>query len=118
MVKIKRVYEKEAKDDGYRVLVDRLWPRGIKKTALHLDDWAKDLAPTAELRKFFAHNPDHWVSFRQRYKKELRAAPARDKLNELATRARKSTLTLLYAARDEKFNNAVVLKEELEAATH
>lgn len=108
----KRVYEPAAKSDGYRVLVDRLWPRGLKKDDVPLDLWTKELAPSAALRQWFGHDPARWESFRQRYAGEL------DKLAEhwrpLAERGAKHLVTLLYGARDEEHNNAVVLKSYLE----
>lgn len=114
MVKTKRAYEPARKNDGYRILVDRLWPRGIAKSELPIDEWAKELAPSAELRKSFGHDPAKWKEFRARYRLELRAPSARAKLDELAQRARSSTVTLLYSARDEEHNNAIVLRELLE----
>lgn len=114
MIKIKRAYEPAGKSDGYRVLIDRLWPRGIKKASLPLDEWIKELAPSAELRKSFGHDPARWKEFQARYRLELRKAEARRKLEDLAERALTSTVTLVYSARDEKHNNAVVLKSLLE----
>ena len=111
MVRIKRVYESENRKDGYRVLVDRLWPRGIKKENLAFDEWIKDLAPSTALRKKFGHDPEHWKSFVADYKKELRSPLCRELLERLAGRAAKGTLTLLYGARDEEHNQAVVLKD-------
>lgn len=115
MIKLKRAYENAEKTDGYRVLVDRLWPRGVAKKKLALDEWAKDLAPSAELRKRFAHDSKKWSAFRSAYRRELRAAEKRALVRTLATRARRSTVTLVYGARDEKRNNAVVLKSALMA---
>jgi uncharacterized protein YeaO (DUF488 family) len=112
MVKLKRVYEPAAKSDGYRVLVDRLWPRGIKKEKLASVEWAKDLAPSAELRKAFGHDTGRWKEFRTQYKSELRRH--KKEIAALAKRGRRGTVTLLYAARDEEHNNAVVLKELLD----
>jgi len=109
MVKIKRAYEPAAKTDGYRVLIDRLWPRGIKKEKLPLHEWTKDLAPSTELRKSFGHDPDKWKEFRSRYRSELRAPAARKKLALLAKRAHRSTVTLIYSASDQEHNDAVVL---------
>lgn len=116
MIKIKRAYEPDDKGDGYRVMVDRLWPRGIKKSKLILDEWAKELAPSSELRKSFGHDPARWKEFRSKYQLELRAEPARKKLEALAKRARRSTVTLIYSAHDEDHNNAVVLKGLLDRA--
>ena len=113
-IKIKRAYEPPEKSDGYRVLIDRLWPRGVSKARLRLDEWCKDLAPSAELRKFFGHDPDKWREFQSRYRKELREADSKKKLADLRALARRSTLTLVYSARDEDHNDAVVLKQLLE----
>jgi uncharacterized protein YeaO (DUF488 family) len=112
MIRLKRVYDEPERGDGLRVLVDRLWPRGLAKEAVQLDRWEKDLAPSDELRRFFAHDPQKWPEFRRRYREELREQGA--KLQELARCGAKGTLTLLYAARDTQHNNAVVLKEFLE----
>lgn len=114
MIKVKRAYEAASGNDGYRVLVDRLWPRGIKKDELVLDEWAKELAPSSELRKSFGHDPARWKEFRSKYRTELRSAGAREKLESLSRRASRQTVTLVYAARDEDHNNAVFLKEVLE----
>jgi uncharacterized protein YeaO (DUF488 family) len=113
MIKLKRAYEDVEKSDGYRVLVDRLWPRGIAKKKLALDEWAKELSPSAELRKRFGHDPKKWPAFRTAYRRELRATEKRAAVRALAARARRSTVTLVYGARDEKRNNAVVLKSVL-----
>lgn len=115
MIQIKRVYEKENKADGYRVLIDRLWPRGIKKESLRFDEWIKDLAPSTELRKEFGHDPEKWSKFITSYKGELKAKPAQEALQNLVSIAKKQTLTLLYSAKDEEHNNAVVLKELLDS---
>jgi uncharacterized protein YeaO (DUF488 family) len=112
MVKIKRVYELPEKSDGMRVLVDRLWPRGIKKEDARFDLWLKDIAPSAELRKWFSHDPSKWQEFRTRYKKELKDKPGM--MEDLKKVARKGTVTLLFAAKDADRNNAVVLKEMIE----
>ena len=113
MVRIKRAYEEPARGDGYRVLVDRLWPRGIKKESLRLDLWAKDLAPSAELRIWFGHDPGRFHEFARRYHAELRVARARALLAELARRAAHGTVTLVYGARDEEHNGAVVLRDAI-----
>lgn len=108
---IKRIYEKPVRRDGYRVLVDRLWPRGIKKESAALDEWLRDIAPTTQLREWFAHEPERWSAFRDRYLMELGThAPLLDALRERATQQR---VTLLYAARDKKMNHAVVLEEAI-----
>jgi uncharacterized protein YeaO (DUF488 family) len=114
MIQIKRAYEPFQKKDGYRVLVDRLWPRGIRKADLAFDAWLKELAPSNELRRSFAHDPRRWATFRQRYRAELRSAEQRDRLADLAKRGAKGTVTLLYSAKDTDHNNAVVLKSVLD----
>jgi uncharacterized protein YeaO (DUF488 family) len=112
MIKIKRVYEDPDKDDGLRFLVDRLWPRGIKKEALQLDDWLKGLAPTNELRKWFHKDTSKWDEFNIRYKEELEQQ--RDRWEPVIKIAGKNDITLLYASRDTTRNHALVLKEFLE----
>lgn len=95
------------------MLVDRLWPRGLKKDDAHLDGWLKEIAPSDALRKWFGHEPSRWSGFRDRYKEELRGAEAKTVLDELAERARREDVTLVYAAHDTEHNNAVVVAEEL-----
>jgi uncharacterized protein YeaO (DUF488 family) len=114
MVRLKRAYEPSSRADGYRVLVERLWPRGLKKQDAHFDAWLKDVAPSDALRKWFGHDPSRFGEFRERYRKELRAEPAQDALDARARRADKATVTLVYAAHDETHNSAVVLAKELE----
>lgn len=114
MVALKRAYEPVEEADGYRVLVDRLWPRGVRKDAAHLDAWLKDIAPSAELREWFGHDPKRWSQFRLRYRKELRAQPAKTLLDDLAQRVHRGRVTLVYAAHDEIHNGAVVLRELIE----
>lgn len=114
MIRIKRVYEGPVREDGTRVLVDRVWPRGVRKEALRVSQWLKELGPSNELRKFFNHDPARWEEFRKRYRQELRSANARSMLRELAELAVKDTVTLVYGAKDETHNQAVVLREELE----
>jgi uncharacterized protein YeaO (DUF488 family) len=109
-VKIKRIYEPAVPTDGTRVLVDRLWPRGIKKSAAKLAHWMKDAAPSPELRMWFGHEPERFGEFSSRYKKELKKNPAVGELRKLAHGAR---VTLLYAARDPKINHAAVLQSIL-----
>jgi uncharacterized protein YeaO (DUF488 family) len=116
MVKTKRAYEPAARADGRRVLVDRLWPRGVTKQAARLDLWAKDLAPSPALRKWFGHDPDRFAAFSVRYRQELAREPARAAFEELLGRAARGTVTLVYGARDEDHNGAVVLKQEIESA--
>jgi uncharacterized protein YeaO (DUF488 family) len=109
MVKAKRVYEKPSKDDGKRILVDRLWPRGLSREAAAVDDWIKEIAPSNELRKWFGHDPARWPEFRKRYRAEI--GSNQGLIEKLRVESRKGTVTLLYAARDMERNNAVVLKE-------
>jgi uncharacterized protein YeaO (DUF488 family) len=116
MVKIKRAYEPAARGDGFRVLVDRLWPRGVKKEAAGIDLWAKDLAPSPELRKWFGHDPERFRAFAARYRHELSRGPARAALDDLVRRAARGAVTLVYGARDQVHNGAVVLKQEIESA--
>lgn len=108
-IRVKRVYEPAERSDGYRILVDRLWPRGISHERARLDAWERDLAPSAALRTWFGHEPDRFDEFRNRYVEELRGQ--RTLISELRRRARAGTLTLVYAARDTQFNDAVVLAE-------
>lgn len=107
---IKRVYEPASAGDGNRILVDRLWPRGLKKTDAHLTSWMKDIAPSPPLRQWFAHDPERFVEFRRRYSAELRRNPA---LPELRKLGRGQLVTLLYGARDPEINHAVVLLSAL-----
>jgi uncharacterized protein YeaO (DUF488 family) len=110
-VQIKRIHDERCSDDGLRILVDRLWPRGISKERAALDEWRPDLAPSTALRKWYAHDPANWPEFRRRYGVELRAiAPLLQALRERATAQR---VTLLYAARDRRFNHAIVLRDAL-----
>ena len=110
-VKLKRIYDAPASVDGYRVLVDRLWPRGISKADAELDDWLKEIAPSDELRKFFHSDRSRWDEFRRQYLSELKQH--RENLRSLAERAKKEPVTLLYSVKDEKHNNAVVLSQYL-----
>ena len=112
MIKLKRIYDLPTPDDGRRVLVDRLWPRGIAKEEARFDDWLKEIAPSDELRKWFGHDPAKWGEFRERYRSELQSH--QEQLTELSNSANRGTVTLLFAAKDEEHNNAVVLKELLE----
>jgi uncharacterized protein YeaO (DUF488 family) len=114
MIEIKRVYEKPAKADGWRVLVDRLWPRGMKKEAARVDVWMKDVAPSTALRKWFGHEPEKWSEFQKRYRRELERKT--ELLAELKKMAKEhGTLTLLYGAKDEEHNDAVALASVLKA---
>jgi uncharacterized protein YeaO (DUF488 family) len=110
-IRLKRAYEPAAASDGYRILVDRLWPRGRTREALSLDEWAPDLAPSTELRRWFGHDPARFEEFRLRYAEELTAHE--DGLRQLRRRALESTVTLVYSARDVEHNDAVVLAEIL-----
>lgn len=110
-VRTKRAYDPPEASDGYRVLIDHLWPRGVKREALRLDDWARDLAPSDDLRKWFGHVPERFDEFRTRYRAEL--SSHEEQLAELRDRARKGPLTIVYAARDREHSNAAVLAELL-----
>ena len=112
MIKIKRVYEPPSPEDGRRVLVDRLWPRGLSREKGRIDEWVKEVAPSDQLRRWFGHDPKKWSEFQKRYQKEL--LQHKTLLEALAKRARSETMTLLFAKRDLKHNNAIVLKEFLE----
>lgn len=109
---LKRAYDPPARSDGFRVLVDRVWPRGVSKDSLKLDLWLKDLAPSTDLRKWFGHDPEKWDDFRDRYFREL--ASHGEQAASLRHKATEGTLTLVFAARDSQHNNAVALKEYLE----
>jgi uncharacterized protein YeaO (DUF488 family) len=110
-IKLKRAYEPRSSDDGTRILIDRLWPRGVKKANAAIDEWMKEIAPSTELRKWFGHDPERWPEFRRRYKSEIRQhAEQFDRLRHLAQRGR---VTLVFSAHDEAHNDAVVLKDLL-----
>lgn len=110
-ITIKRIYEEPSQEDGYRVLVDRLWPRGVSKEDAKLDEWLKELAPSTELRKWYSHDTEKFEAFRQRYHDELKEKE--EVTNRLLNIAGRQKVTLLYAARDEQYNQAVVLREYL-----
>jgi uncharacterized protein YeaO (DUF488 family) len=112
MIKLKRVYEKPSRDDGVRILVERLWPRGLKKGEVAADLWLKEVAPSPELRQWFGHDPARWQEFRRRYLEELRKNPKPVEL--LKEKSQEGTITLIFAAHDEAHNGAVVLQEFLE----
>ena len=114
MIHLKRAYESASRNDGYRVLVERLWPRGLRKTDAHFDEWLKEVAPSDSLRRWFGHEPIKFPEFRERYRRELHAEPARRAIAQLARRATRGTVTLVYSAHDDVHNNAVVLARELE----
>lgn len=110
-LKLKRVYEKAEPGDGCRVLVDRIWPRGVARKDARIDLWLKDVAPSTDLRKWFGHRPERWQEFKRRYFEELDASP--EAVAELERALGKGSVTLVYAARDERFNNAVAIREYL-----
>ena len=111
MIRIKRIYEPPADDDGQRILVDRLWPRGVSKAGARIDLWLKEIAPSNELRTWFGHDPARWEEFRSRYRSDLAARES--ELAQLRDLARSGPVTILFAAHDEEHNNAVVLQELL-----
>jgi uncharacterized protein YeaO (DUF488 family) len=112
MIKVKRVYDTPRKDDGFRILVDRLWPRGLSKQKAKIDLWLDDVAPSTTLRRWFAHDPTRWTEFRRRYFEELKAKG--ELLSLIRERTLRGNISLLYGAKENKFNNAVALKEYLE----
>ena len=112
MIKVKRVYEKVENNDGVRVLVDRLWPRGVKEEDAKLDEWLKDIAPSSKLRKWFSHDPNKWEEFKIRYEEEL--AQKEELLDKLIQDAKGKNITLVYASREKQFNNVMVLKTLME----
>lgn len=112
-IKVKRIYEPPSRQDGLRVLVDRIWPRGLDKEAAAIDLWMREFAPSTELRKWFAHDPAKWPQFCGRYARELDSNP--EAVSHLKAESRKRTVTLLFAAKDEAHNNAVALKRYLES---
>lgn len=109
---LKRIYDKPSAKDGYRILVDRIWPRGLSKDAAGINEWIKDIAPSTELRKWFGHDPEKWPEFKKRYFKELK--DHKEQVAYLKEIVHKHHTTLVYAARDEVHNNAAALKEYLE----
>ena len=108
----KRIYDQKARTDGFRILVDRLWPRGVKKENAEIDAWFKETAPSSELRKWFAHDPEKWEAFKKKYNEELKGNEAVDELMALIKKHHR--ITLVYAAKDEQHNQAIVLKQYLE----
>ena len=112
MIKLKRAYEKPARNDGERILIERLWPRGLTKLQARIDLWLKEIAPSAELRRWFGHDPEKWSKFRRRYQNELKTKD--DLIKLLKRKAKAGTITLIYAARDEERNGALVLKRFLQ----
>ena len=115
-IAVKRVYDEPDKQDGARVLVDKIWPRGIRKNQLAMDAWYKEIAPSTELRKWFHHDPEKWRDFRNRYLGELKQS--REMADKLLHEQKHGKLTLLYAAKDESHNHALVLQEYLEKLDH
>jgi len=109
-IKIKRVYEQPDKDDGRRILVDRLWPRGLTKEKAGVDLWLKDIAPSTELRKWFGHDPDRWEEFKERYRAELEEVDKMGVLRDIAKWAREENVTLLFGAKDTRHNDAQALE--------
>lgn len=116
MLQIKRIYLPPQRDDGHRVLVDRLWPRGVTRAQAQLDEWLKIVAPSTALRTWFGHRPDRWSEFQQRYLLELAEIEPAVELKRLSRIARGSVLTVVYAARDEHENHAIVLRQAIENA--
>ena len=112
MIRLKRVYEGAARNDGFRILVERLWPRGVSKEKANIRLWAKEIAPSPELRKWYGHNLARWEEFKKRYWRELKGK--QESLEEIRSRAREGTVTFVYAARDEEHNSAMALKDYLE----
>ena len=109
MIKIKRIYNAPAEDDGFRILVDRLWPRGLTKEKAKVDLWLKEIAPSDQLRKWYAHDPKKWAEFRTKYFKDL--GTKRELVNQIVQKMKEGDVTLLYSSKEEKINNAVALKE-------
>jgi uncharacterized protein YeaO (DUF488 family) len=111
-IRLRRAYDAPARSDGHRVLVDRVWPRGVSRDELRLDDWLKEVAPSTELRKWFNHDPAKWAAFKHRYFLELDEQS--EAVERLLTKCREGTVTLVFGAKDPRYNNAVALKEYLE----
>lgn len=116
MIRLKRAYEQPSPRDGERILVERLWPRGVTKERAAIDFWAKDVAPSPELRRWFGHDPARWEEFRRRYKDELKHNP--EAVASLKQHLKRGSATFVYAAKDEQHNGAIVLKEWLEGRAH
>lgn len=114
MIQIKRAYERPSPQDGRRVLVDRIWPRGLKKDALALESWQREAGPSHQLRRWFGHDPARWDEFKRRYRQELRESAKEPLIEALLNGARSDTLTLVYSARDTEHNQAAVLRDYLE----
>lgn len=114
MIKLKRVYKKPERTDGKRILVDRLWPRGLRKEDADIDEWLKEIAPSDSLRRWYGHKQERWQEFWKRYRAELKKPEASELLMKLRHEGKRQTVTLLYGAKDEERNNTVVLKDFLE----
>ncbi|PKN67551.1 MAG: DUF488 domain-containing protein [Deltaproteobacteria bacterium HGW-Deltaproteobacteria-15] len=110
MLKIKRAYEKKESTDGRRILIDRLWPRGLTKAEAEIDEWIKELSPSSQLRKWYGHDPEKWAEFKKRYVRELSSADKKDLLDDLAQEASHRNVTLVYGARDTEHSDARVLE--------
>lgn len=117
-IQIKRIYRNASKRDGVRILVDRVWPRGVSKHDARIDEWRKDLAPSTALRRWFGHDPAKWTGFRTRYRKELAISGGMEALKELTARSRHEVMTLVYSAADEQRNQARALQLFADAMTH
>ena len=113
MIKIKRIYESSSEEDGFRILIDRLWPRGLSKESAQIDTWLKDIAPSDSLRKWFSHDPKKWSEFKKRYREELKEK--KDTISMIKSfEKEKKTITFLYSAKDKEYNNAVFLQEYMQ----
>ena len=113
MIKTRRVYDEPGKGEGFKILIDRLWPRGLNKEKVEMDLWPKEIAPSDALRKWFAHEPKKWIEFKRRYFREL--GEKSELIDQIVEKTRKGDVTFLYGAKEERFNNAVALKEYIEA---
>jgi uncharacterized protein YeaO (DUF488 family) len=111
MIRIKRAYDPAGEEDGERILVDRLWPRGVKREALRLSAWMKELAPSTELRRWFGHDPARWEEFRRRYERELKEPAKEALLSELAEKGRRGNVTLVFSTRHAEYSNATFLRD-------
>jgi uncharacterized protein YeaO (DUF488 family) len=118
MIAIKRAYEPAEASDGYRVLIDRLWPRGVSKAKAHINAWEKDIAPSHELRRWYGHDPAKWSEFQRRYGSELRVPAAKAILDNLVRRAKRGRVTLVYASRDSEISDVVVIERKLQRRLH
>ena len=112
MIKVKRIYDPPSPDDGKRILIDRLWPRGMKKEKAHIDEWLKEISPSNELRKWYSHDPAKWSEFQKRYRAEI--SKQKELLKRIRNEGKKGTVTLLFSTKELELNNAVALKEIIE----